>query len=148
MSTDEACTDYVDILRNFEQAQSFLDREFEKLRPKIGWQLDPFGHSSANAFLFSELGLDTMVFSRINEQEKERRIKERNLQFIWKPSFADVKSGEGKREGEGATPHEIFTHILYDHYDPPVFIRQKTFVKGSKIDAVRLKYHWLDYFQE
>ena len=121
VSTDEACTDYVDILRNFEQAQSFLDREFDKLKPKIGWQLDPFGHSAANAYLFTELGLDTMVFSRINEQDKMKRIEKSNLQFIWKPSFADVTSGERKKEGEGAT-NEIFTHILYDHYDPPKFI--------------------------
>ena len=67
VSTDEACTDYADILRNFEQAQGFLDREFGGLRPKIGWQLDPFGHSAANAYLLTEMGFDTIVFSRINE---------------------------------------------------------------------------------
>lgn len=36
VSTDEACPDYADIIRNFEQAQSFLDREFG-VKPKIGW---------------------------------------------------------------------------------------------------------------
>lgn len=70
VSSDEACPDYADILRNFEQAQDFLDVEFDGLKPKIGWQLDPFGHSAANAYLFAELGFEAMVFSRINEQDK------------------------------------------------------------------------------
>jgi len=66
VSTDEACTDYADILRNFEQAHDFLWQEFQ-IKPKIGWQLDPFGHSAANASLFAEMGLEAMVFARINE---------------------------------------------------------------------------------
>ena len=37
------------------------------IKPKIGWQLDPFGHSAAMAELLAELGLETMVFSRMNE---------------------------------------------------------------------------------
>ena len=37
------------------------------IKPKIGWQLDPFGHSAAMAELLVELGLETMVFSRMNE---------------------------------------------------------------------------------
>ena len=65
VSTDEACPDYADMIRNFEQAHEFLWHEFG-VKPKIGWQLDPFGHSAANASIFAELGFDAIVFSRIN----------------------------------------------------------------------------------
>ena len=65
VSTDEACTNYSDILKNFEIARAFLNSEFG-VEPKIGWQLDPFGHSSGNAKLFEMMGLEAMVFARIN----------------------------------------------------------------------------------
>ena len=68
VSTDEACPDYADMIRNFEQAHEFLWYEFG-VKPKIGWQLDPFGHSAANASIFAELGFDAIVFSRINQSE-------------------------------------------------------------------------------
>ena len=66
VSTDEATTNYSDILRNFEAAHDFLLKEFGVI-PKIGWQLDPFGHSAANALLFAEMGMEAMFFARINE---------------------------------------------------------------------------------
>lgn len=65
VSTDEACPDYADILRNFEQGHDWLMEEFG-IKPKIGWQLDPFGHSAAVAHLFAQMGLEKMVFARIN----------------------------------------------------------------------------------
>ena len=68
VSTDEATTSYADILRNFEVAREFLLSEFG-VESKIGWQLDPFGHSSANAALFAEMGMEAVFFARINEQE-------------------------------------------------------------------------------
>lgn len=32
--------------------------------PRIGWHIDPFGHSNANARLFAEMGFDALVFAR------------------------------------------------------------------------------------
>ena len=66
VSVDEACPNYSDILRNFEMAHDFLRDEFG-IKPKIAWQLDPFGHSAAAADLFAEMDLEAMVFARINE---------------------------------------------------------------------------------
>ena len=68
-------------------AHAFLKNEFG-VKPKIGWQLDPFGHSAVTAELFGEFGLETMVFARINEQEFEQRKIKKDLQFIWKPKFS------------------------------------------------------------
>ena len=36
VSSDEACPDYADILRNFEQGHEFVMREFG-VKPRIGW---------------------------------------------------------------------------------------------------------------
>ena len=66
VSTDEATTNYADILRNFEVAHDFLKAEFG-VTPKVGWQLDPFGHSAANALLFAQMGMEAIFFARVNE---------------------------------------------------------------------------------
>jgi hypothetical protein len=52
--------------------RKFLLEEFGVV-PTIGWQLDPFGHTETNADLFSQMGLDTIVFSRWSTQKLEQR---------------------------------------------------------------------------
>ena len=66
VSTDEATTQYTDIIRNFEAGHEFLMSEFG-VKPKVGWQLDPFGHSSVNAELMAQMGLEAIFMARINE---------------------------------------------------------------------------------
>ena len=68
VSTDEATTNYADIIRNFEVAHNWLFKEFG-IRPSIAWQLDPFGHSAANAELMAQMGMEAIFFSRINEDD-------------------------------------------------------------------------------
>ena len=124
VSTDEACPDYADMLRNFEQAHDWIWQEFGT-RPTIGWQLDAFGHSAANARIMAELGLEAVVFARMNEQEKDQRKRDRELQFIWQPDFV----GD---EDDGTESKSIFAHCLYGHYEPPKFIDQKWFHDGAQ----------------
>lgn len=52
----------------------FLWDEF-KIRPKIGWMIDAFGHSQANAALFSDFGFEALFFSRISEPMREEYKK-------------------------------------------------------------------------
>ena len=73
VSNDEACPNYADILLNFEMGHDFVRQEFDGLVPKIGWQLDPFGHSEVMAYLFAEMGMDAMVFARMNPEEFKHR---------------------------------------------------------------------------
>jgi hypothetical protein len=40
------------------------------IKPKIGWQIDAFGHSSTNAMLFAEMGFDAWFFGRLDYQDK------------------------------------------------------------------------------
>jgi len=75
---------------------------------KIGWHIDPFGHSSANAALFADMGFDAFFYSRLDYQDKEKRLDEKSMEYIWRPFPED--NVEGK---------EIFTHAMFDHYYPP-----------------------------
>lgn len=86
VSNDEACANYTDIVRNYEMGHDFLMSEFG-IKPKIAWQLDPFGHSAANAALLAEMGLETVVFARMNEDEGKHRKLEQDMQFFWQPRF-------------------------------------------------------------
>ena len=49
---DEACPHYEDMINNMMVGHEFAKTELGTI-PKIGWQLDPFGHSTGNAFLSS-----------------------------------------------------------------------------------------------
>jgi hypothetical protein len=51
--------------------------------PRIGWQIDPFGHSSENARLFKWLGFDGLFFARNDYREKEQMIANKSLDLIW-----------------------------------------------------------------
>lgn len=38
--------------------------------------------------------------------------------------------------------------MLFDHYDPPAFVKQDTFVTGRRSNITMYSKKWLDYFQE
>ena len=63
---DEATTNYKDVLRNFEAGHDWL-MEIFGIKPKVAWQLDPWGHSSAQAQIFAELGMESVYFARMNK---------------------------------------------------------------------------------
>lgn len=47
---------------------AFLAKEFD-IAPTVGWQVDPFGHSSTQASLLSwAAGFDALFFGRIDYQ--------------------------------------------------------------------------------
>ena len=60
---DEACATYEDMIENMALGHSFISDNF-KVSPRIGWSIDPFGHSSTNARLFAEMGFDAVFFAR------------------------------------------------------------------------------------
>jgi len=63
---------------------AFLLKEFG-VRPKIGWHVDPFGHSAANAALFGDFGFEAIFISRLDEEERQRRMDEQSMTFLWNP---------------------------------------------------------------
>ena len=81
---DEACPSYTDMLANMNKGHEFILREFG-VKPRIGWQLDPFGHSDTSAHLFAEMGFDAWFFARGDTNEKSQRQANNTMEFIWSP---------------------------------------------------------------
>ena|SRR3569833_1003713 len=75
---DEACTHYEDIINNMMTGHEFLEKEFG-VRPRVGWHVDPFGHSNANPRLFAEMGLDAWFFARLDYADREKRMEDKEM---------------------------------------------------------------------
>jgi len=68
-ANDEASPSYNDILNNMMIGHEFLKKEFD-YTPKIGWNVDVFGHSDVATRLYSEMGFEAIFFSRLDYYEK------------------------------------------------------------------------------
>ena len=86
VGTDEANTNYEDIIGNFYTGHQWLKNEFG-VAPKVGWNIDAFGHTQANAALFHDLGFDALFFARAGRDEIEQRFDPKNQasHFLWRP---------------------------------------------------------------
>ena len=47
---DEAATHYIDMIDQTALGHRFIKEEFG-VTPRVGWQIDPFGHSAVQAYL-------------------------------------------------------------------------------------------------
>ncbi|KAJ6686994.1 ALPHA-MANNOSIDASE [Salix purpurea] len=104
---DEATPHYIDLIDQTTLGHKYIKDEFGQL-PRVGWQIDPFGHSAVQAYLLgAELGFDSLFFARIDYQDRAKRLKEKNLEVVWRGS-----------KSLGSTS-QIFTGIFPKHYDPP-----------------------------
>lgn len=84
---DEATTHYNSIVDQFTWGFRLLNDTFgECARPKIGWQIDPFGHSREQASLFAQFGFDGMFLGRLDHEDKAQRLINKTTEFIWKSS--------------------------------------------------------------
>ena len=52
-------------------------------RPKVAWQIDPFGHSREMASLLAQMGYNGVFFARIDSQDKQKRLNDKSLEMIW-----------------------------------------------------------------
>ncbi|KAL2939655.1 hypothetical protein RDABS01_033813 [Bienertia sinuspersici] len=83
---DEAVTHYIDMIDQTTLGHRFLKKEFG-VTPRIGWQIDPFGHSAVQAYLLgAEVGFDSLYFARIDYQDREKRMDEKTLEVVWQGS--------------------------------------------------------------
>nr|CCA13903.1 lysosomal alphamannosidase putative [Albugo laibachii Nc14] len=104
---DEATTHYTAMVDQTAYGHQLLHKEFN-ITPRIGWQIDPFGHSSTQASLLSaSLGLEALYFARVDHQDYDNRKMKKNLEFMWRPSLSRGKAAQ------------VFTGIMIDHYGAP-----------------------------
>lgn len=104
---DEATPHYIDLIDQTTLGHQFIKEEFGQ-KPRVGWQIDPFGHSAVQAYLLgAELGFDSLFFARIDYQDRAKRKNEKTLEVVWQGSKSLGSSSQ------------IFTGIFPRHYDPP-----------------------------
>ena len=105
---DEGSTHYNAIIDQMTHGLKFIEDNFgSDARPRIAWHIDPFGHSAEQASLFSQMSFDGFFFGRIDYADKNKRLKEKTMELIWRGS---------KSLGRNS---DIFTGITYNLYQPP-----------------------------
>ena len=129
---DEAGTYYKHLIDNMRIGLKFLKEEFN-ITPRIGWFIDPFGHSSATSHILSQMNFEKIVLTRIDYLEKKDRIDNHNLEFIYDPF------GLGQK---------IFTHISYHHYNPRKILRNYPGDKKIELSEEELKDVCEKYYEE
>jgi alpha-mannosidase len=98
---DEATTHFIDMIDQTALGHQFIANEFG-VYPKVGWQIDPFGHSATQASLLSyEVGFESIFFKRIDMQDLAVRQEAKTTELIWQAS-----ASAGPENG-------IFTGIMY-----------------------------------
>jgi lysosomal alpha-mannosidase len=104
---DEASTHYNAIIDQMSLGLRFISNTFG-VRPTVGWHIDPFGHSSVQAYLFSLMGFDSFYFGRIDYFDKAVRLLEADMEIMWSGSQSLGPVGD------------IFTGVTYNNYGPPL----------------------------
>ncbi|XP_049818764.1 lysosomal alpha-mannosidase-like [Aethina tumida] len=111
-SNDEGITHYQSIIDQLTLGHRFLEEEIgECARSRVGWQIDTYGHSSTQAQIYSQMGMDSMLFSRYDFRDDENRRKSKTTDFIWTSSPKNIGNDSN-----------IFTSAIYRAYNyPPGF---------------------------
>lgn len=69
---DEATPTHEDVIINMMAAHEWLVKEFgEKGRPKVGWDVDSFGHSNINPRVYPDMGIDAWFFARMDPNDRQ-----------------------------------------------------------------------------
>lgn len=94
---DEACVNYQSTIDQFTWGLRLVNDTIGKCGiPRVGWQIDPFGHSKEQANIFAQLGYDGVIFARLDYNDKEKRRLEKSLDFAWQGSASLGESWWGK----------------------------------------------------
>ena len=82
---DEANPTAEAVVNQVSEGHDYVEALFG-VRPHIGWQIDPFGHSAMTPSLWALMGYDAMVINRIHYQTKKRFKQQGAMEFVWQGS--------------------------------------------------------------
>lgn len=106
---DEATTHYNAIIDEHSLGLEFLRQNFGDCgRPRVAWQIDPFGHSREQASMFAHMGYDGLFFGRVDYQDKFNRAITKSMEMVW----------QGSPNNLGPSS-DLFSGVLYHGYNPP-----------------------------
>eukprot|EP01063_Lacrimia_lanifica_P011272 TRINITY_DN1808_c0_g1_i8.p1 TRINITY_DN1808_c0_g1~~TRINITY_DN1808_c0_g1_i8.p1 ORF type:complete len:1110 (+),score=493.11 TRINITY_DN1808_c0_g1_i8:91-3420(+) len=100
---DEASPYYVEMIDQTTRGHMWLKDKFGEDAVPVGtWQIDPFGHSSTNAWLIgAESGMDYLFWGRMDYEDWNNRVHKHGTEYIWQAS---------ESQGDSA---QVFTGGLY-----------------------------------
>ncbi|XP_055376592.1 lysosomal alpha-mannosidase-like [Condylostylus longicornis] len=105
---DEATTHYQSLIDQFSYGLKKLNDTFGLCgRPRVGWQIDPFGHSKEMASIFAGMKFDGMFFARLDWRDKINRFSNMKAEMVWRASESLGRNAD------------LFTGILRNHYSAP-----------------------------
>ncbi|XP_052746240.1 lysosomal alpha-mannosidase isoform X2 [Bicyclus anynana] len=105
---DEAASHYQSTIDQFTWGLRKLNDTFGPCgMPKVGWQIDPFGHSREFASLLAAMGYDGLFLGRLDYQDKGARLAQKRMEMIWR---GDDDLGNSS---------DLFTGVLFNTYSPP-----------------------------
>ncbi|XP_065199334.1 uncharacterized protein LOC135831021 isoform X1 [Sycon ciliatum] len=105
---DEGTTSYFSVIDQMSEGALFIHDEFgPDIYPKVGWHVDPFGHSSVTPSLWADMGFDAHGIDRIDFRIKDQRKATKELEFVWRGSRSF------------GPENQMFTHIMDSMYCTP-----------------------------
>lgn len=125
VQNDEANPDYAAIISQVTEGNEYLQTLFGT-RPRIAWQIDPFGHSAAMAAVAAAAGYEGLVINRIEHTIKDALKGRAAMEFLWQPYTASplldkdlAQSVDPDTIASSYSNTSIFTHVLHTHYSAP-----------------------------
>ena len=109
VQNDEANPTAEAVMNQVSQGHDYIHSIFG-VRPHIGWQIDPFGHSALTPSLWSLMGYDAMVINRIHYLTKKQYKSTKSMEFVWQGS---------RLSNHNELDTSMFTHVLHSHYSAP-----------------------------
>jgi len=130
------------MINNMMVGHEWIYKEFG-VRPKIGWDIDTFGHTDMNTRLYAQMGFEAMFFSRLDKADKNERSKEekRGMNFLWRPSSSHF-----------GDQYQILTHVFRTDYCYPTgfsiadnMLSDDVFVDDRTLDTFNAEDKMIDF---